>query len=388
MDFALTDEQRALATTVRDFLADRFDLTAVRRVVEDPDGDGHPAELWKSVGEQGWLAVLVPEEHDGLGLGLLDAHVVARAFGAGVVPGPWLSTVLVGEALRLAGSPEQQASWLPRLAAGEVVGAISLWDGLSVGSGRATGTVSPVDYAGVADLLVIRDDAGGLHTVDPRGPGVTVTPLQQYDGTVRLARVTLDGAPTEPLSAGGDTAAGQLARRGAVLAAADLAGLSREALTRTVAYDKDRVQFGRPVGSFQAIKHDLADLHVATTMSEHAALFSAYAMDAGLPDAELGVHVAKAKASDTAKDVTRAMIQYHGGIGYTWEHTAHFFYKRAKRVAASWGDAPTHREAIARLTVDSGSAAPAAQPGAASSVGAGLAVGASDAGVGAGVAGA
>src|SRR5262245_46680942 len=126
MFFALTDEQRALAETVRDYLADRFDLTAVRAVFEDPAGDGHPADLWKAIGEQGWLAVLVPEEHDGLGLGLLDAQVIARAFGAGVVPGPWLPTVLAGEAVRLAGSTAQREAVLGPLAAGELVATVAL----------------------------------------------------------------------------------------------------------------------------------------------------------------------------------------------------------------------------------------------------------------------
>lgn len=363
MDFDLSDEQRALAATVRDFLADRFDLDAVRRVVEDPEGDGHPLDLWKSIGEQGWLAVLVPEAHDGLGLGLLDAQVIARAFGAGVVPGPWLQTLLVGEALRLAGSPEQQASWLPRLAAGEVVGTLDCSTEVTVTDGAVSGSLSPVEYAAVADVLVVRGPGGDLLLIDPRGPGVTVTPLENYDGTTRLARVVLAGARGERLAESSPQVVHSLTQRGAVLAAADLAGTAREALRRTVAYDKDRVQFGRPVGSFQALKHAMADLHVAVTMSEHAALFSAYALDAGLPDAELGVSVAKAKASDTAKDATRAMIQFHGGIGYTWEHEAHFFFKRAKRVAASWGDAATHRERVARLVVDGGGSRPEAEPG-------------------------
>ena len=360
MDFGLTDEQRALATTVRDFLADRFDTAAVRRVFEDPEGDGHPLDLWKSIGEQGWLAVLVPEEHDGLGLGLVDAQVIARAFGAGVIPGPWLPTVLAGEAVRIAGTAEQQASWLPRIAAGEVVGTTGLDVAVTVsgdGPGRAASGVLPrVEYAGVADVLVVVDGEGLLHTLDPRGAGVTITPLAQYDGTTRLARVVLDGAPVEALSAGPADALTVLGRRAAVLTAAELTGIARESVTRTVAYDKDRVQFGRPVGSFQAIKHSLADLHVAVTMSEHAALYSAAALDEGFDDAQTAVSVAKSKCSDTAKTATRLMIQYLGGIGYTWEHEAHFFYKRAKRQAAAWGDAVTHRELLAALLVD---AAPA-----------------------------
>ena len=137
-----------------------------------------------------------------------------------------------------------------------------------------------------------------------------------------------------------------------MLAAADLTGIARESLTRTVSYDKDRVQFGVPVGSFQAIKHTLADLAVAVTMAEHTVLYAAYALDTSAPDAALAVSVAKSKASDSARDATAAMIQFHGGIGYTWEHDAHFYYKRAKRLEYAFGDASTHRERIARLVVD------------------------------------
>src|SRR5215212_8995190 len=120
MFFSLTDEQRALQASVREFLGDRFPLSAVRAIYDDEHSDGDPAELWKSIGEQGWLAVLVPEEHDGLGLGLLDAAVLARCWGEGCVPGPFLPTLVAAEAIRLGGTPEQQAEWLPKVAAGEV----------------------------------------------------------------------------------------------------------------------------------------------------------------------------------------------------------------------------------------------------------------------------
>ena len=126
MRFQLTDEQRALQDAVRSYLRDRFGPAQVRALYEDPASDGVPADLWRAMGEQGWLAVLVPEEHDGIGLGLLDAAVLAREFGTGTVPGPWTSTVLLGEAVRLAGSPEQQAEVLPALAAGELKGAVAL----------------------------------------------------------------------------------------------------------------------------------------------------------------------------------------------------------------------------------------------------------------------
>src|SRR5688572_5896240 len=126
MFFALDSDQREFDAAVRSYLAERFDLDAVRAVVEAPESDGHPASLWKAAAEQGWLAVTVPEEHDGLGLGLLEAQVIARALGAGVAPGPWRGTVLAAEAVRLAGSDEQQAAWLPRLGSGDAVGAFTL----------------------------------------------------------------------------------------------------------------------------------------------------------------------------------------------------------------------------------------------------------------------
>ncbi len=338
MFFALTDDQREFDGAVRSYLAGRFDLAAVREVFEDPEGDGHPASLWTAAGEQGWLAVTVPEEHDGLGLGLVEAQVIARALGAGAAPGPWRGTVLAAEAIRLAGSPEQQAAWLPKLATGAAVGAITLRD-------TAPGPLRTVEYGAVADVVVARS-ADGLVLVT----GATATPQGSYDGTTRLA--TVEAGAGEALPGATTAVIAELTARATVLVAADLVGIAREALSRTVAYDKDRAQFGVPVGSFQAIKHALADLHVAVTLAEHAALYAAYAVDAGLDGADLAVAVAKAKASDTAVAATAAMIQYHGGIGYTWEHEAHFFYKRAKRLAAQFGDADAQRARIAELTID------------------------------------
>ena len=334
MFFALTDEQRALQETVRDYLADRFPTSAVREVYDDPTGSGIPDKLWQAFGEQGVLAVLVPEEADGLGLGLLDAAVVSKCLGVGVTPGPWLSTVVAGEALRLGGAGSSEATvWLQRIASGDAK--IAFAPDLSL----------PVEYAAVADALVAVVD-GGLALYEPAA--YSVTPVAVLDRTTRLARVEITGNGLE-LDA---SALPEVLTRGTVLTAADLAGIAREALTRTVQYDKDRVQFGKAVGSFQVLKHSLADLHIAVTMAEHAVLYAAHAVDTGRDDRELAVSVAKAKASDAARDVTAAMIQFHGGIGYTWEHDAHFFFKRAKRQEYAYGSAAEHRERIAALTID------------------------------------
>jgi alkylation response protein AidB-like acyl-CoA dehydrogenase len=354
MKFQLTDEQRALQDAVRSYLGDRFGSQQVRALYEDPDSDGIPPALWQAVGEQGWLAVTVPEEHDGIGLGLLDASVIARAFGAGTVPGPWLGTVLAAEAVRLAGSPEQQAAHLPKLAAGEVKAAVAL---LKPGTpdtppatatgGTLTGELGLVDYAAQADLLVVAAD-DGLYLVEPSA--ATITPHDALDRTTRLASVTLSGTAGEKLSAGNPLP--ELLARAAVLAASDLVGIARKALTDTVEYDKTRVQFGKPVGSFQAIKHHLADLHLGITMAEHAANYAAYAHDVDADDKQLAASIAKVKSSDMADASVSAMIQYHGGIGYTWEHDSHFYLKRAKRLQYAFGDASQHRERIAQLLVD------------------------------------
>ena len=365
MFFQLTDEQRALQDAVRSYLRDRFGPAQVRDLYEHPETDGVPPALWQALGEQGWLAVLVPEEHDGIGLGLLDAAVLARAFGAGTVPGPWLGTVLAGEAVRLAGSKEQQSELLPGFAAGERTGAVAL---VRQGSsnvpssapatatdGALTGRLELVEYAAVADHLVVAasgPDGTGLYLVDPAGAGVTIIPVEALDRTVRLATVELSSAPAVPLEHATPELVQDLLDAAAVLVANDLVGIARKAITDTVEYDKQRVQFGRPVGSFQAIKHDLADLHNAITFAEHAATYAAHAADVDADDRRLAASIAKAKAAEAADAAVSAMIQYHGGIGYTWEHDTHFYFKRSKRLEGAYGDAAQHRERIAQLVID------------------------------------
>ncbi|WP_226359387.1 acyl-CoA dehydrogenase family protein [Pseudonocardia sp. ICBG601] len=340
MFFALTSDQQEFGAAVRDYLAQRFDLAAVRTVVENPSDDGNPASLWRAAGEQGWTAVTVDEDHDGLGLGLVEAQVIARALGAGVAPGPWRGTVLAADAIRLAGSDEQKAAWLPKLAAGEAVGAFTT-------RGSAASGLPVVEYGALADVVVAPAEDGlpGLALVT----GATASPVGSYDGTTRLA--SCSGGTAEALP--GTTVVLQrlLTDRAAVLVAADLVGIAREALTRTVAYDRERTQFGVPVGSFQALKHALADLHVGVTMAEHTALYAA----------ARGGHRARRRRARRRRRQgqeqrrgapdDRGDDPVHGGIGLHWEHEAHFFYKRAKRLAGQYGDVAVSRERIASLTV-------------------------------------
>lgn len=362
MQFQLTDEQRALQDAVRSYLRDRFGPQQVRALYDDETGDGVPSDLWKAINEQGWLAVLVPEQYDGIGLGLLDAAVISRAFGAATVPGPWLSTILAGEAVRLAGSTAQQAKHLPALTAGQTMAAVALLRpgssptpaGAPIANSGATltGDLGLVEYASVATLLIVASQDGGLHLVDPTATGVTITPQDALDRTTRLATVVLDNAPAERLEDSSPDVLQDLLNRAAVLVANDLVGIARKALTDTVEYDKTRTQFGKPVGSFQAIKHDLADLHIAITMAEHAATYAAHAIDIDASDKHVAASIAKSKAADVSRLAVSAMIQYHGGIGYTWEHDTHFYFKRSKRQEASYGDVAQHRERIAQLLID------------------------------------
>jgi alkylation response protein AidB-like acyl-CoA dehydrogenase len=372
MEFALDEEQLGLQSAVRDLIATHSNLDVVRTVVDSPQSDGVPAGLWARIADQGWPAVLIPEEYGGLGLGLLEAAVITRCLGAGVVPGPVAASMIGGEAIRRAGSAEQQATWLPGLAEGRVRLAVALlrpsaaWDRPGDGvkaagqtaEGKLTGEIGQVEYAHLADRIVVAavaDDPTaevGLWLVDPASTGVTSTRTPTLDATTRTSKLTLTGVEAERLPGGDPATVADLVSRATVLAANDLVGIARTALTRTVDYLRTREQFGKPIGSFQALKHQLADLLVGLTMAEHTGWYAAHALDAQLPDAALAVSVAKAKASDVARLATARMIQYHGGIGYTWEHETHFFFKRARRLEQTYGDAAQHRARIAAVTLD------------------------------------
>jgi alkylation response protein AidB-like acyl-CoA dehydrogenase len=355
VDFALSSDQRDLAAAVRDLISAHADLGVVRSVVDDPDSDGDPNGLWRRMADQGWPALLVPERHGGLGLDLLDAAVVARELGAGVVPSPFIGCTVAARALTATGDALQER-WLPALAEGSARIAVALDDpgaavdrvgaGVSAASGRLTGTVRQVEYAHLADRVLTVSDDGAVWLVDPAGEGADLARTPLLDGTTRTSTLVLDGAPGEQLT-GADPVALRLAAT--ALYANDLAGIARSALDRTAEYLRTREQFGRPIGAFQALQHAMADLLVDVTMAEHTAWFAAHALDVDAPDAAQAVSVAKAKTGDTAAHVTQGMIQYHGGIGFTWEHDAHLYFKRALRENQVLGDPAQHRELIARM---------------------------------------
>ncbi|MDE2618717.1 MAG: acyl-CoA/acyl-ACP dehydrogenase [Sphingomonadales bacterium] len=357
MEFAFTEEQAMIGETVRAFFADNATSERTRAAMAAQGADaGIDRALWASfAGELGLAGIGLPEAQGGAGLGMVEFALVAEAAGAGVAALPLLGNAMVGRALAAGGSAAQQAAWLPRLAAGEVI-ATAAWEAaLTVADGRLSGTVPYLPHGAAADLLLV-EAAGQAWLVERAAAGVAVTGHVTMDQTRPLATAVLDGVVAEPLA---DSAAALAAARAAgwICLAAEALGGAQAALDRTVAYSKERVQFGRAIGSFQAYKHRLADMMVEIEQARSAVYWAACAVDEGSPEAVLALHTAKAFCAETYHMCAGNMIQLHGGIGFTWEHDAHLFFKRARSILSLLGSAQWHREQIARIVIDGGDAA-------------------------------
>lgn len=324
MDFALDDDQQQLATTVRALLDKRADPGAVRVAMES--SDGFDAALWSALAEQvGVAALAVPEEYDGVGATFFETAVVLEELGRTVAPSPLLATTVATQALLAGGTEDARRRLLPRLAAGEV-GALVL---------DADLPVLDAEHAAVV-LAVVGDDLVELE--DP-----VVVAAESMDQTLRLGRVEIGTA--RPVGDG--RAAGERARLVTAAACAALAvGLCQRALDETVAYAGDREQFGRPIGSFQALKHRMADMLVRTEIARSASWAASYALGHGSDEAPALVHAATACALEAAHLVTAEAIQLHGGIAITWEHDAHLWFKRAHALSQIAGPAHRHRAAL------------------------------------------
>jgi alkylation response protein AidB-like acyl-CoA dehydrogenase len=327
MEFAFSEEQQELASTVRSLLGKRADPAAVRAAMVSETG--YDETLWQTLCEQiGAAALGIPEDYDGAGFSLFEAMIVLEEVGRSLAPSPLLSSLVTAEALLAGGDEDAKRRLLPRIAMGEVA-AIVLDDGPVLDGERAT-----------VLLAVTRD---GLVEVDPESAKRTWS--ESMDQTVRLAHVDLAGARTT--SAGDGAAAGARARLvGAAGCAALQAGLAARALEMTVDYSKQRVQFGRAIGSFQALKHRMADMLVLLEMSRSASWAASYAVSSGADNAERLTHVAKSYCSDALDRIAGETVQLHGGIAITWEHDAHLVFKRAHALGQLFGQAHEHRALV------------------------------------------
>jgi alkylation response protein AidB-like acyl-CoA dehydrogenase len=324
MNFDFTSEQHEIKRTARDLLGQRSSLAKVREAAEAHTYDDG---LWKELVELGWPGIAIAEEHGGQGLGAVELAILAEELGYAVAASPFLATVMAAEAIGAGGTPEQQARWLPGLASGEITGAL----------GEAGGLVPDADAAAV--IVLVGDD--GTARVVAR-EDADVTPVDAIDPTRRHARVAADGG--EALA---DSAVA--IDRATVAVAAELVGVSQRALEMTLAYVKERKQFDTPVGAYQAVSHRCAQMLKDTEGARSATYFAAWAAGAEperLPEAAA---LAKAAASDGARDVTASAIQAHGGIGFTWEADVHWLYKRAQVDAALLGTSGRHRRRLAAL---------------------------------------
>ena len=353
MDFALSDDQRAIQEAARDFLTDAANPDVIRTAVEG--ATGFDEGLWQALaGEMGFAGLMVPEEHGGLGLGAVEMALVLEETGRVLAPVPFFETaVLAVQAVLAAGSEEQKASILPRLASGTRASFAGTATRPTLRDGKLTGTADFATFAHVADLIVVATADDSLVVLNADTPGLTVEALPALDRTRRFARLTFDCAVGPDMILGAPGSAKAAIERtltiGAGLLSAEQTGGMQYSLDATVDYAKQRVQFGRLIGSFQAYKHMLADMMLLIEASRSAAYYAAAAIDENGDELAQACHIARAYVSDAYRSVTGDAIQLHGGIGFTWEHHAHLYFKRA-RATASWiGTPDQHREALSQI---------------------------------------
>lgn len=347
MDFDLDDEQRELRDTARRFLEREAPISYARQMMDDERG--YRDEVWKQMAELGWLALTLPEEHGGLGMGDIALAILQIEMGRVVLPGPFFSTVLAARAVARCASDEQRSRLLPRVASGDLLltfghdGRVDVRDGLLAGSRRF------VTDGHVAELVLtpahLEGDEAWLVLAEPSSRRTIAT----IDRTRVLTEVSFDGSTFERVGSSTRDDVHDVLRRGAVLLAAEMLGCAERALELATEYAKQRVQFGKPIGSFQAVKHRLADMLVDVESMRNAVYYAAWALERDNAEAPIAASMTKAFCSDAAPRVTAGAIQVHGGIGFTWEHDAHLFYKRATTDAAAFGDATFHREVVAGL---------------------------------------
>jgi alkylation response protein AidB-like acyl-CoA dehydrogenase len=376
MDFGFNQEQELLRATARKFFESECTSEFVRARMAEPAGvtDG----FWAKLAEQGWLGLIYPEEYGGAGLGFVDLTVLMEEMGRAVMPGPFFSTVLLGGLTILeAGSAAQKKEWLDKISAGEAKVTLAFtepnarWDAAAVtvtaresgGTFTLSGTKLFVLDAHLADALVVvartregkRPEEGLSLFLVPRGAkGVDVKLLPTMDQTRKLCEVTFTDVTVgaDALLGPKDGAWSPLSRvldRATVALCAEMCGGAQRVLDMTTEYAKIRIAFGKPIGSYQGVKHKAADMLVEIENAKSLTYYAAWAMDENVPEAPLAASMAKAYVSDAFRKAAGAGIQLHGGIGFTWEHDLHLYFKRAKSSEFTFGDATWHRERVAQL---------------------------------------
>lgn len=369
MNFDFSDDQKALAEQARRFLDKECPSTAVRAVLEG--NLSHDAKLWRGVAEMGFLGVVVPEQYGGLGQSYLDLCVVAEEMGRALAPVPFSSSVyLATEFLLEAGTEAQKALWLPKLVTGEAIGTLALTESAgpvtpasiqlaarrTSGGARLTGHKTAVPDGGIAQVAVVvaRSSAGrgaegiSLYLVDLNQEGVRRTSQTTIDPTRGHARLDFNQVEGELLGAAGQGGAilSRVLDRAAVLTAFEQIGGADRALMMARDYAQERMAFGRPIGSFQSIKHMLADMYVSATLARSNAYYGAWALSTGAAELPVAAATARVSATQAFQHCAKNNIQVHGGVGFTWAFDCHLFYRRANLLALSLGSQSQWEDAL------------------------------------------
>jgi len=343
MNFDFTDDQQAIKRTANELLAARFKPERVRELAEDGSYDD---DAWREMSELGWAGIFVDEEHGGQGLGVVELVILMEELGYALAPVPFLANAAAGLAIQFAGSDEQKERWLPGIASGEARGTVGM---------MRNGEARLVPDADSADVIVLIGYDGSTSVIE--ASAANVEPFETMDRTRRFARVRADGG--EPL-AGDCFAAGD---RIATALAAETVGVAQKAMEMAVDYARERKQFGRPIGAYQAVSHRCAQMLLEVEGSRSGAYYAAWCADSEPGSLPAAASMAKAYSSDAGWRVCTSSLQVHGGIGFTWEHQLHFFLKRAKTNALLYGSAAEHRERVAELGLAEGARTPdAAEP--------------------------
>ncbi|MEO6724698.1 MAG: acyl-CoA dehydrogenase family protein [Blastocatellia bacterium] len=372
MDFDLSKAQKLLQQSARDFFARECKPERVRELMATETA--YDAKLWQAMADQGFTGLTIPEEYGGLGLSLVDLIAVAEEMGRACLPGPFLSTLWAASLIDRAGNEGQRKQYLEPISAGEMKATVALleesadWNPEAVEMRaekdgkeyRLRGAKHFVGDAAVADVIIVvaRDGADlVLLPIERSAAGVKITATPAIDATRKLYTIEFDNVVMPESSALAFTTKTKEALEAAtdvatVALCAEVLGGMQWTLENTVEYAKTRQQFGKPIGIYQAVQHQCADMFNFTESLRSATYYSAWAVAENDPSVKLAVSVAKGYASDAAREVGNRGVQIHGGIGFTWEHNIQLYYKRAKASEILFGDANYHREAIARKVVD------------------------------------
>jgi alkylation response protein AidB-like acyl-CoA dehydrogenase len=358
MQFGLNENQELLRDSARSFFAGECPMSEVRRLMETETA--YDAGLWRKLADQGYTGIIFSEEYGGVGLGTVELILLMEEAGRALLPGPFFSTVVLsGAVIDAIASAEQKKKYLEPICRGEARATVAIleaganWDLRELRTNAANGKVSGeklfVADAAVADWILVLAQ-NGVFLVDARSPGVTISRMSSMDLTRKLYSVQFKGVSAEKLGdLDGVRAAIDLATAALV---AEMVGGMQRTLDLTVEYAKTRKQFGKSIGSFQAVQHQCADMYLETESSRSAAYYAAWALQENVPDASAAVSIAKIYASDASRTVGNRGIQIHGGMGFTWENDLHLYYRRAKASETAFGDATFHRERLARLVMD------------------------------------